>query len=144
MLNRTHSPSHSPSPARRRLLASRALANRRSPTEPERLLWSALSASKLGVAFRRQFVLGNAIADFFAPSLQLVIEVDGAHHRLQRTADARRDRNLRRLGCEVLHIDAQLAIHRLHDAVALVRGAVERLCVPNPQTLNPTHVARLR
>jgi very-short-patch-repair endonuclease len=66
---------HSPFSARAHLLASRAAEHRRSPTEPERLLWSALSGSKLGVAFRRQFVLGNAIADFFAPSVRLVVEV---------------------------------------------------------------------
>jgi very-short-patch-repair endonuclease len=126
-------PTHSPSPARRHLLASRAQLHRRSPTEPERLLSSALSGSKLGVAFRRQVVLGNAIADFFAPSVRLVIEVDGAHHRLRRSADARRDRNLRRLGCEVLHLNAELVIRQLPFAVALIRVAVERLRVPQPQ-----------
>ena len=128
---------HSPSPARAHLLASRAQANRRSPTEPERVLWSALSGSQLGVAFRRQVVLGNAIADFFAPSVRLVVEVDGAHHRLRRTADARRDRNLRRLGCEVLHIDAQLVIRQLPHAVALIRSAVARLRRSHPHEPTP-------
>ena len=66
---------HPPSPARNHLLASRAREMRRLASEPERLLWSALSASQLGLAFRRQVVLGNAIADFFAPSLRLVVEV---------------------------------------------------------------------
>jgi very-short-patch-repair endonuclease len=142
MLKRNHSPSLSSIPARRLLLASRALSHRRSPTEPERLLWSALSSSKLGVAFRRQVVIGNAIADFFAPSLRLVIEVNAAHHRLRGSADARRDRNLARLGCEVLHIDPELVIRRLPAAVALIREAVERLRVPNPQT--PSHPVGLR
>ena len=91
------------------------------------MLWSALSGSKLGVAFRRQVVLGNAIADFFAPSLRLVVEVDGAHHRLRLTADARRDRDLHRLGCEVLRLDAQLVLRELPRAVALIRAAVARL-----------------
>jgi len=36
-------------------------------------------------AGRRQVVVGNAIAAFFAPSFRLVIEVDGSHHRLHRT-----------------------------------------------------------
>jgi very-short-patch-repair endonuclease len=72
-------------------------------------------------------VLGNAIVDFFAPALRLVVEVDGAHHRLRRTADTRRDRNLRRLGCEVLRIDAQLVLGQLPRALALIREALARL-----------------
>jgi very-short-patch-repair endonuclease len=128
---------HSPSPARRHLLASRAHASRHSPTEPERKLWATLSGSQRGVPFRRQVVLGNPIADFFAPFLRLVVEVDGAHHRLRRTADARRDRDLRRLGCEVLHIEAKVVLQQLPLAVALVRSAVARLRVPQPHTTTP-------
>ena len=91
------------------------------------MLWSELAGSKLGVAFRRQVVLGNAIADFFAPSLRLVVEVDGAHHRFRRTADSRRDRDLRRLGCVVLRVEAQLVLGELPRAVALIRASVARL-----------------
>ncbi|HVR20981.1 MAG TPA: DUF559 domain-containing protein [Polyangiaceae bacterium] len=93
---------HSLTPARKHVLTSYACENRRSPSEPERRLWQCLAGGQLGVAFRRQVVIGNAIADFFAPSIRLVVEVDGAHHRLRRRADARRDRELRRLGCLVL------------------------------------------
>jgi very-short-patch-repair endonuclease len=120
MLNR----SHSPSTARRHLLASRAQGFRHSPSEPERRLWSELSGKRLGVAFRRQVVLGDAIADFYAPTLRLVVEVDGAQHRLRRTADARRDRELRRLGCRVLRLDAELVLGALPVAVQLIREAI--------------------
>jgi very-short-patch-repair endonuclease len=101
--------------------------NRHGPSEPEAKLWRELSARKLGVSFRRQVVLWNAIADFFAPALRLVVEVDGAQHRQRATADARRDRDLRRLGCEVLRIEARVVMHELPRAVAMVREAVERL-----------------
>ena len=120
-------PQRSSSPARKQLLASRALAHRHSPSEPERVLWSALAGSQLGVAFRRQVVLGNAIADFFASSLRLVVEVDGGHHRLRGTGDARRDRDLRQLSCEVLRIDAQLVLRDLPGALAVIRAALARL-----------------
>jgi very-short-patch-repair endonuclease len=109
------------------VLATHAAANRHAPSGPEALLWRELSAGKLGVAFRRQVVLGNAIADFFAPRIRLVVEVDGAQHRQRRTADARRDRDLRRLGCEILRIEAQLVLRELPRAVELVRVAVSRL-----------------
>jgi very-short-patch-repair endonuclease len=118
---------HSTSLARKYQLATRASVNRHSPSEPEAKLWRELSAGKLGVNFRRQVFLGSAIADFFAPTLRPVVEVDGAQHRQRVTADARRDRDLRRLGCEVLRIEARVVMQELPRAVAMVREAVERL-----------------
>jgi very-short-patch-repair endonuclease len=94
--------------------------------EPERALWRELRGGRLGVPFRRQVVLGNRyIADFAAPSVRLVVEVDGAMHARQRTADARRDRDLARFGYQVLRVPAQLVIHDLVQAVVLVRAAVK-------------------
>jgi very-short-patch-repair endonuclease len=90
-------------------------------------------AQKLGVSFRRQVVLGNALADFFAPSIRLVVEVDGAHHALRRAADARRDRNLVRLGCRVLRVDAQFVLRDLPRAVQLVKDAVGLLQASAPR-----------
>lgn len=120
-------PPHSTPLARKYVLATRASVNRHAPSEPEAKLWRELSAGKLGVSFRRQVVLGNAIAGFFAPALRLVVEVDGAQHRRRVTADASRDRDLRRLGCDVLRIEAQVVMRDLPRAVGLVRAAVERL-----------------
>jgi very-short-patch-repair endonuclease len=108
------------------VLAAYAWGHRRSPSEPEARLWRELSAGKLGVTFRRQVVLGNAIADFFAPVLRLVVEVDGAQHRVRRAADARRDRDLARLGCVVLRIEAQVVLRELTRAVG-------------PEALRPVH-----
>ena len=94
---------------------------------PHLRLWEALSGAKLGVVFRRQVALGHAIADFFAPELQLVVEVDGIQHAQRRARDARRDRELRRLGCRVLRIEAQVVLQNLPLAVELVREAVVAL-----------------
>jgi very-short-patch-repair endonuclease len=120
-------PSHNVSAARKHVLATRAWEHRHFPSGPEARLWRELSAGKLGVVFRRQVVLGNAIADFFAPTLRLVVEVDGAQHRRRRTADACRDRDLARLGCAVLRVEAQVVMRELPRAVAMVREAVARL-----------------
>jgi very-short-patch-repair endonuclease len=78
--------------ARKQLtLEQYAWANRQVLTPSEARLWSALSARKLGVQFRRQVPLaGRYIVDFCAPSVRLVVEVDGAGHALRRRADARR------------------------------------------------------
>jgi very-short-patch-repair endonuclease len=102
-----------------------AAQHRAAPTESEARLWSALSAGKLGVAFRRQVVLGNRfIVDFVAPRVRLVVEVDGSYHAQRIGADARRDSKLRRLGYRVLRIPAALVLGDLQAAVALVRAAV--------------------
>ena len=107
------------------LLAARAHGLRSSLTVSERRLWAALSAGQTGVCFRRQVpVAGKWIADFFAPALRLVIEVDGSAHEDRRRADARRDEKLRRLGYRVLRIEAELVMHDLTRAVELVREAV--------------------
>ena len=49
-------------------------------------------------------------------SLGLVVEVDGAHHRPRRRAGERRDRDLRRFGCIVLRLDAELLLRDLTRA----------------------------
>jgi very-short-patch-repair endonuclease len=64
------------------------------------------------------------IVDFLAPSILLVVEVDGAYHVRRGVADARRDRYLTRLGYRVLRLDADLVIAWLAEAVERVRDAV--------------------
>ena len=68
--------------ARSALLVSRARRMLHAPTPSEEALWQALRVGALGVAFKRQVVLGGRyIADFFAPSAGLIVEVDGGVHR---------------------------------------------------------------
>src|SRR4051812_2344607 len=88
--------------ARSALLVSRARCLLHAPTPSEEALWQVLRGGVLGVAFKRQVVLGvRYIADFYAPSVGLVVEVDGGVHRDSRAADGRRDETLRRLGYRV-------------------------------------------
>ena len=90
-------------------------------------LWSALSARKLGVQFRREVpLLGRYTVDFCAPSVRLVVEVDGACHEDRRAADARRDAALGLAGYRVLRVDAALVTRDLAAAVAPVRAALRR------------------
>ncbi|QNA83367.1 endonuclease domain-containing protein [Sphingomonas sp. So64.6b] len=84
-------------------LQRRALVMRRNPTEPEKRLWRCLSNSQLdGFKFRRQHVIfqAQAIADFFCPSVGLLIEVDGDTH--DDTKDVLRDQRVAALGFAVL------------------------------------------
>jgi very-short-patch-repair endonuclease len=102
-------------------------ALREFATASERKLWLELSGGKAAVSFRRQVPLaGRWIADFFAPSVRLVVEVDGSVHGRTRRADARRDEKLRRLGYHVLRVDAEVVLRNVPGAVALVRDVIER------------------
>ena len=86
-----------------------------------------LKGNQLGVSFRRQVPIGNRyIADFLAPSANLMVEVDGGSHARRGVADARRDRVLQRLGYRVLRLEARLVIMQLAAAVAQVRAAVAK------------------
>ena len=53
---------------------------RHTPTPSESALWRCLSGKQLGVAFKRQQPIGKYIADFVAPSVKLIVEVDGGYH----------------------------------------------------------------
>jgi very-short-patch-repair endonuclease len=68
-------------------------------------------------------VIRRFIVDFVAPSARLVVEVDGGYHARRVTADARRDRVLRRLGYRVLRLDADLVLAQPQEAVARIRAA---------------------
>jgi very-short-patch-repair endonuclease len=124
-----HQSFHDRHSARRRaVLELRSRQHRLAPTPSEALLWRELVSGKLGVSFRRQVVIGGRfIVDFVAPSIGLVVEVDGGWHRERRRADARRDEKLRRLGYRVLRVEADLVERNLARAVGLVRGEIERL-----------------
>ena len=106
------------------LFAERAHFLRHNLTETESALWCRLRGKQLGVSFRRQVPVDHYIADFLAPAVKLVVEVDGAGHSLRCTADARRDCTLQRLGYRVLRIDAELVRCNLAEAVAHIRAAL--------------------
>ena len=76
------------------------------------------------ICFRRQVPLGRYIADFVAPAVRLVVEVDGGYHARRRAADARRDRVLARLGYRVLRLDAELVVAELPEALRRIREAL--------------------
>lgn len=98
---------------------------RHHPTPSEALLWGQLRGQRLGVAFKRQVVIGSSIADFVAPASRLVVEIDGdVYHQRRRSADAARERKLVRAGYTVLRLPASLVERRLEDALALVRAVL--------------------
>ena len=107
-------------------LAPRARDMRVSPTPTEVRLWQALRGGQLGVRFRRQVVLHTFIVDFFAPSVGLVVEVDGGVHFGRELDDAERGRQLRGFGYRVVRVRAEVVERDLAQAVEIVRAAIGR------------------
>ncbi len=109
---------------RRQQIAAFATGMRHQPTRPDARLWSELRGRKLGVTFRRQVPIGRYIADFLAPQVKLVVEVDGSAHRGRAQADSRRDRALQARGYRVLRLSDTEVMEQLPLAVTRVREAL--------------------
>ena len=88
-------------------------------TDAERLLWSRIRKKQIqDMAFLRQRPIGRYIVDFFAPELELVIEVDGGQHFEEsgKTTDEGRDLFLQSQGIKVLRF-SNLDVLKNLDAV---------------------------
>ncbi len=80
---------------------TRARRLRRDSTDVEKKLWLSLRAAQVaGVSFRKQHPIGPYIVDFCAPSLKLIIELDGGQHA--ETVDRKRTAWLEREGFSVI------------------------------------------
>jgi very-short-patch-repair endonuclease len=110
----------------RPILVQHARTMRSAPTWGELILWQALRGSRLGVAFRRQAIIGSFIVDFVAPSRRLVVEVDGLYHGGRGRADGRRDRDLAELGYRVVRVSDEMVRSQLDQVVAVIMGALDQ------------------
>ena len=110
---------------RKQLLEARAHGMRHALSPAEARLWQAIRARQLGVEFRRQVVLADRyIADFLAQEARLVVEVDGAQHAHTRSADAKRDRVLLKLGYRTLRFAGKEVHGNLEGVLERLRAAL--------------------
>jgi very-short-patch-repair endonuclease len=112
--------------------AERAKQLRKNMTDAEHVLWRELRRKQLGVKFRRQCPIRGYIVDFFAPSIQLGVEVNGAYHyeEEQIVHDTERMLELTYLGIHLVEFTNNQVINHLSDVVAsldcLIPELVER------------------
>jgi leucyl-tRNA synthetase len=83
---------------------------RQNPTAAERHMWEILGAKKTGYKWRRQHLMLGYIADFYCPSFQLIIELDGSSHRGREAWDAKRDKAFKSYGFAVVHMTNERAL----------------------------------
>lgn len=96
---------------------------RKDQTKAETVLWHGIRAKKLGYKFRRQFQIGRYIVDFCAPSVRLVVELDGNVHEGREKEDMKRQQSIEEQGFSVLRIkneqlleDLDASLHVIHKA----------------------------
>lgn len=78
---------------------------RKNMTPQERKLWSKIRNKQFhGLAFRRQYPMGEYIVDFICREIKLIIEIDGGQHNFNENIeyDTKRTQFLNSLGYEVI------------------------------------------
>ena len=90
---------------------------RKNQTPEENLLWHNF-LKKYPMRFRRQYVIGNYIADFYCHQAKLVVELDGSQHYdpTQEEQDRQRTAYLVSQGLQVLRF-TNLEVTRQFAAV---------------------------
>ena len=117
---------HVPEPLRREMVQV-ARDFRKQLTHSEGILWQHLRGRKLaGVKFRRQQNIGPFVVDFCAPSLRLIIEVDGpAHNALEeQQRDAERQRLIESLGFRFVRVRAHDVEHHIEEVLQQIEAAI--------------------
>jgi len=84
-------------------MRERAKKLRREMTPAEKILWKEVRANRLsGLHFRRQQIIHGYFADFYCHQYELIVELDGGIHVLQKEYDAERDAYLTALGFRII------------------------------------------
>ena len=115
---------------------TRARRLRREGTDVERRLWQRLRNAQIeGARFRRQHPAGRYVLDFYCPTLQLALELDGGQHAQAESWDRERDEWLRQHGVTVLRFWNSDVTEHLSGVLEVIAAKVSEL---KSQELTPT------
>jgi len=114
-------------------LKKHARTLRANLTDSEHRLWYLLRRKQmLGIQFFRQRPIGNYIVDFYAPTVKLVIEIDGSQHfeETHRLRDEQRDEFLNHQNIKVLRFNSSETLTNSQGVYeAILKVAEERQAV---------------
>lgn len=103
---------------------------RQNSTKAEIRLWSLLRCKQiLGVQFYRQKPIGNFIVDFCAPSIKLIIELDGGQHFEEKHTDRdkRRDQVLKYNGYKILRFNNSEMRFELENVLECIYNTIDAM-----------------
>lgn len=103
----------------RKYLEAKRKELRNNATVSEKRLWKFLQKSQVdGRKFRRQQSIGNFIVDFYCPSEQLIIEIDGDVHfnPINENYDFERTNYLENLGYKIIRFKNE----EIRDSIEIV------------------------
>lgn len=108
------------------LLKGYAKFNRHNMTWAEEKLWKELRRGKQGTKFRRQYIIGDYIADFVCLEHNLIIELDGECHEgeEQREKDKVRQSYLESLGYTVIRFTNEMATNNIEQVLKTINKHV--------------------
>ena len=107
-------------------LKKNAQTLRKNMTKEEAQLWyQCLCRAKF--RFRRQYVIGNYIVDFYCHQAKLVVELDGSQHYTpeEQANDRRRTAYLEQLGLKVIRFSNLDVLRRFQDVCEDIYTVVE-------------------
>ena len=99
---------------------------KKNQTEAEEILWDKLRSRQfMGLKFRRQYGIGEYIADFYCPKRKLVIEVDGEIHESieAKECDRIRGEYFSSLGIKTIRV-------KNHEVKGDIEGLLTTLTLP--------------
>lgn len=107
-----------------------------SVSKAEKVLWKhLLSRKQTGERFLRQRPILYFIVDFFAPELNLIIEIDGKSHFNKGNYDRMRQDKLESLGYTFVRFSEGDVIHNFDEVSAQIYHAIE--CLKEDQSFPP-------
>ncbi len=115
------------------LLKEHARRMRNNPTEAEDFLWRQLKGKGLNTTFKRQCVILDYIADFYSPSANLIIEVDGGYHQTdeQQTQDEIREEKLKKQGYRILRFTNEQVLFDIDRVLTKIKDMIENEKTPS-------------
>ena len=116
-------------------MRERAKKLRREMTPAEKILWKEVRANKLnGLHFRRQQIVHGYFADFYCHQHELIVELDGGIHELQKEYDAEREAYLIALGFRIIRFTNEEITKNLKGVLQKIVDECKNKG-PNPQPL---------
>jgi very-short-patch-repair endonuclease len=113
---------------------AQAALMRINPTPAEERMWAILTEEVIPNfpkhRFFRQYVRFGYIMDFYCPTLQICIEMDGGIHDDRKDYDEKRDKNLRRNGITVVHFRNEKVFNKPMKVADKVCQCIEAKTIP--------------